>query len=85
LQLDKCKFLKKETEFLGHIITTDGIKPRPYKISAINYFTIPKTAKGIKSFLRLCGFYRKFIANFAKIAKSMTSKVKNDYMSPSRN
>jgi len=90
LQLDKCEFLKKETEFLGHIITTDGIKSNPNKINAIINFPIPKTTKGIKSFLGLCGFYRKFIPNFAKIAKPMTSKLKkgavintknNDYTS----
>lgn len=76
LQLDKCEFLKKETEFLGHIITTKGIKPNPNKINPIIKFPIPKTPKEIKSFLGLCGFYRKFIPNFAKIAKLMTLKLK---------
>lgn len=76
LQLDKCEFLKKETEFLGHIITTEGIKPNPIKINAIKNFPIPKIPKQIKSFLGLCGFYRKFIPNFAKIAKPMTPNVK---------
>jgi len=76
LQLDKCEFLKKETEFLGHIITTDGIKPNPAKIKAVVNFPIPKSTKEIKSFLGLCGFYRKFIPNFAKIAKPMTLRLK---------
>jgi len=71
LQLDKCEFLKKEiSEFFGHIITTDGIKPNPNKINAIIKFHIPKTTKGIKSFRGLYGFYRKFIPNFAKIANT---------------
>ncbi|XP_044572124.1 uncharacterized protein LOC123257372, partial [Drosophila ananassae] len=76
LQLDKCEFMKKETEFLGHIITTEGIKPNPQKIEAIQKFPIPKTQKEIKSFLGLCGFYRKFIPDFAKIAKPMTVNLK---------
>jgi len=49
--------MKKETEFLGHTVTTTGIKPNPKKISAIVNFPIPKTPKEIKSFLGLCGFY----------------------------
>jgi len=61
--------MKKDTEFLGHIVTTIGIKPNPKKISAIVNFPIPKTPKEIISFLGLCGFYRKFIPNFANIVK----------------
>jgi len=76
LQLDKCEFMKKETEFLCHIVTTTGIKPNPKKISAIINFPIPKTPKEIKSFLGLCGFYRKFIPIFANIVIPMTIKLK---------
>jgi hypothetical protein len=68
IQLDKSEFLRKEVEFLGHVITPDGIKPNPKKIEAIKKFPIPKTVKDIKSFLGLLGYYR-FIKNFAKITK----------------
>jgi len=63
IQLDKCEFLKKETEFLGHIVTQNGIKPNPNKIQAIINFPIPKTEKEIKSFLGLAAF----IENLSKI------------------
>ena len=76
IQLDKSEFMKKETEFLGHIITDGGIKPNPNKIIAINKFPIPSTQKQIKSFLGLVGYYRKFIKDFAKIAKPMTNCLK---------
>lgn len=72
LQLDKCEFLRKETEYLGHVITPDGIKPNPKKIEAIRNFPIPKTQREIKSFLGLLGYYRKFINNLAKITKPLT-------------
>lgn len=78
IQLDKSEFMKQETEFLGHIITTSGIKPNPNKIKAINDFPIPRTPKQIKSFLGLVGYYRKFIKDFAKIAKPMTNCLKKD-------
>jgi hypothetical protein len=53
VQLDKSEFLKRETPFLGHIITSEGIKPNPDKIRAIEKYPIPKTPKEIKGFLGL--------------------------------
>ena len=76
IQVDKCEFLQREVAYLGHIITPDGVKPNPDKISAILNFPIPKTTKQIKSFLGLLGYYRKFINNFAKITKPMTKLLK---------
>lgn len=78
IQLDKSEFLQKEVAFLGHIITTEGIKPNPDKIKAILQFPIPKTTKEIKSFLGLLGYYRKFIPNFAKITKPFTNCLKKN-------
>lgn len=68
IQVDKCDFLKKETQFLGHVLTAKGIKPNPEKVSIIRKLRIPNTAKQIKSFLGMTGFYRKFIKDYAKIA-----------------
>lgn len=76
IQLDKTNFLKKETEFLGHIITPDGVKPNPDKIKAIQNYPIPKTTKEIKAFLGLLGYYRKFIQDFAKLTKPLTKRLK---------
>ncbi|CAK1590854.1 unnamed protein product [Parnassius mnemosyne] len=67
IQMDKSEFLKLETAYLGHIISKDGIKPNPNKISAIEKYPLPKTAKEIKQFLGLIGYYRKFIPDFARI------------------
>lgn len=76
IQLDKSEFLKKEVAFLGHIVTPDGVKPNPDKIKAILNYPIPKTIKEIKGFLGLLGYYRKFIKNFAKLAKPLTLCLK---------
>lgn len=78
VQLDKTEFLKKETEFLGHVVTPDGIKANPNKIKAIIDFPIPKTIKEIQSFLGLTGYYRKFIQDYAKIVKPITLCLKKD-------
>lgn len=78
IQLDKSEFLKKNVQYLGHIITQEGVKPNPEKISIIKNFPIPKTQKDIKSFLGLLGYYRRFIRDFAKITKPMTKCLKKN-------
>ncbi|CAK1577914.1 unnamed protein product [Parnassius mnemosyne] len=76
IQMDKSEFLKQETAYLGHIITRDGIKPNPDKISAVQKYPIPKNPKEIKQFLGLLGYYRKFIPDFARITKPLTQCLK---------
>lgn len=78
IQMDKCEFLKKEVAFLGHIVTPEGIRPNPAKIKAILDYPIPRTTKEIRGFLGLLGYYRKFIKDFAKITKPLTSCLKKD-------
>jgi len=71
---EKCEFLKKEITYLGHIIEEDG--PDSKKIEAVQNFPIPKSAKNIKPFLGLAGYYRRFIKGFSKIAKFLTNLFK---------
>ena len=76
IQLDKSEFLRKDVPFLGHIITPEGIKPNPNKLKSIMKYPIPKTQKEVKSFLAMTGYYRKFIRNYAHIAKPLTKTLK---------
>ncbi|CAH2090022.1 unnamed protein product [Euphydryas editha] len=78
LQPDKCEFLRKEVAYLGHIISNEGVKPNPEKIKAVVQFPPPKCAKDIKSFLGLASYYRRFIPEFSKYAKSLTTLLKKD-------
>ena len=41
IQPDKCEFLKPELEYLGHVVTADGIKPNPIKVNAVRGFKTP--------------------------------------------
>ena len=68
LKLSKCKFFQKEVEFLGHTITAEGLKPNPAHTAAVTDFPTPQNIKGIRQFLGLVSYYRRFIQNFAKIA-----------------
>ena len=76
LQPEKCHFLGKEITYLGHVITQNGVKPDPRKIEAVKNFPLPKTRKNIKQFLGLIGYYRRFIPDFAKLAKPLTFLTK---------
>jgi hypothetical protein len=76
IQMDKSEFLKLETAYLGHVISSEGIKPNPDKVVAIQNYPIPQTTKQIKQFLGLLGYYRKFIPDFARITKPMTTCLK---------
>ena len=72
LEPSKCEYLKPELEYLGHIITKDGVKPNPEKLSAIQNFRQLENVKDVQSFLGLAGYYRKFIKNFSSIARPLT-------------
>lgn len=76
VQLDKSEFLQKEVAFLGHIVTPDGVKPNPDKIQIIKKWPLPSNEKELRGFLGILGYYRKFIRDFAKIAKPLTNALR---------
>ena len=72
MKLSKCHFFMKEIQYLGHILSTKGMKPLPSKTQVIKNMHLQKTSKQAQAFLGLMGCQRKFIMNFAKIAKTLT-------------
>ena len=72
MKLSKCYFFSKEIQHLGHILGTKGICPLPSKTWALQKMHPLMTPKQVHAFLGLVGYYRKFIKNFAKIAKLLT-------------
>ena len=71
MKLSKCHFFIKEIQDLRHILSTIGIRPLPSKTQAINNMHPPKIAKQVCTFLELIGYYKKFIKDFAKMAKPL--------------
>jgi hypothetical protein len=68
----------KQVDFLGHIISEGGISVDPSKVQDVLSWNAPMSVSDIRSFLRLAGYYRRFIKGFSKISKSMTEFLKKD-------
>ena len=60
-KMSKCSFAKEEIEYLGHIISKDGVATDPQKLSIIANWPSPQTITQLRAFLGLTGYYRKFI------------------------
>jgi hypothetical protein len=69
----KCSFFSRAVQFLGHILTPEGVKPMTEKLQAIEAWPVPKDKNELRSFLGLCNYYNKFIANYSTIAAPLTS------------
>ena len=68
LQKVKCNFLKKHIQYLGNIVSGEGITPLPKKLDSIQEMLPPKTPKEVKQFLGLIGYYRIFVPRFLDLA-----------------
>ena len=64
---EKCDFWMNRVAFLGHEVTGEGIQVDPRKIEAIVNWEPPKNVTGVRSFLGLAGYYRRFVEGFSKM------------------
>ena len=71
LKPSKCRFVRKEVEYLGHILSPDGLKPNPTLVRAVREFPTPTAVKELRRFLGLASYYRRFIPKFASIAQPL--------------
>ena len=76
-KFSKCDFWLKEVQFLGHVLSAEGVVVDPSKVKDVLDWKLPTTVHQVQSFLGLAGYYRRFILDFSKISKSITELLKN--------
>ncbi|WVZ58091.1 hypothetical protein U9M48_008397 [Paspalum notatum var. saurae] len=77
-KFSKCAFWLKEVSFLGHILSEKGVAIDPSEVKDVLNWKQPETVTEIRSFLGLAGYYRRFIKDFSKTAKPITSLTKKN-------
>lgn len=73
LKAKKCHIFAEQVEFLGHIISPNGIATDPKKIEIIKEWKEPSNVSEVRSFVGLCSYYRRYIKNFASIVKPLNN------------
>ena len=76
LKLSKCKFMQKETQYLGFIISEVGIMEDPNKVKAVRQMLPPTCVREVRSFICMCSCYRRFFPDFSAIAKPVIRLTK---------
>ena len=71
LQPVKCHFFRQTVEFLGYVLTSQGLLPNPNHVTAVQNFPTPGNIIELHQFLGLASHYRRFVAQFAKIASPL--------------
>jgi hypothetical protein len=78
LKKKKCFFMKKKLEFLGHVITRNGLEVDPKKIDKVKNWPVPTKRKEVQRFMGFVNYYRRFIPYIATIAKPLYKLTKKD-------
>ena len=72
----KCALFLSQVEFLGHIVTAEGIRVQSGKIDAVKEWPQPRTVTELQQFLGLCNYYRRFIKGYATVAAPLTDLLR---------
>jgi len=68
----KCCLFRQHIQFLGHMVSANGIEPSPDKLQAIRDWPIPHCLREVRAFYGTASYYRRFVCNFAKTAEPLT-------------
>ena len=71
LKPEKCKLLRKKVEFLGHIVSAEGVEVDGGKISKISDWPVPTDLTMMRSFVGLCAYYRRYVPDFSTVCKPL--------------
>lgn len=78
IKRSKCSFAQTQISYLRHCVSKEGVTTDKAKIQAVQNWPVPQTVKHVRGFLRLAGYYRKFVSNFGIISKPLTDLLKKN-------
>jgi hypothetical protein len=78
LNPSNCCFAAKSITFLGHVVSIEGIQLDPGKVEAVLRFLTPKNVTGVRSFLGLTSYYRKYIKGYSNLAGPLFELTRKD-------
>ncbi|KAL5505541.1 hypothetical protein EMCRGX_G006991 [Ephydatia muelleri] len=68
LKVSKCRFAQAKVQYLGHVVSAQGVEPDPAKIQAVATYPVPRNVKELRQFLGLSNYYRRFVQDYSRIA-----------------
>ena len=71
LKPSKCAFFQQQVQYLGHLISPSGVRPDPTKTEKVATWPKPTSTRSVQQFLGFANYYRRFIKDFAQIAKPL--------------
>ena len=79
LNNEKCEYFKSEIEFLGHVVSKDGVRPDPAKVNAIANMTPPQDVDGLRRYLGMVNYLGRFVPNLSTVLQPLNQLlVKNN-------
>ncbi|XP_073424115.1 uncharacterized protein [Dendrobates tinctorius] len=84
VKTQKCQLFHTQIEYLGHVVSAEGVRPSRAKIAAVQDWPTPKTVKGVQAFLGLTRYCRCFVKNFTHIVNPLLELLKG-VLSSARN
>ena len=78
LEPSKCHFFQLSCEYLGHLVSKDGVQPSPRHTKVIREWRTPQTRAEVRSFIGTCNYYRRFVRRFSAVAGPLTDLLQDD-------